>query len=139
MELERDEDPCGSTTPSPLRRQAPRAHGRQRRRLALRAQPRRQRLELTRDHRLTRKDERERIEAAGGVIVHHRVNGQLAVSRSFGDVEHKGSDGPTTVVATPEVFVEPVSEADEFMVIATDGLWDVMASQEVVHHLPISA
>ena len=67
------------------------------------------------------------------MIVHHRVNGQLAVSRSFGDVEHKGSDGPTTVVATPEVFVEPVSEADEFMVIATDGLWDVMASQEVVN------
>ena len=67
------------------------------------------------------------------MIVHHRVNGQLAVSRSFGDVEHKGSAGPTTVVATPEVFVEPVSEADEFMVIATDGLWDVMASQEVVN------
>ena len=71
------------------------------------------------------------------MIVHHRVNGQLAVSRSFGDVEHKGSDGPTTVVATPEVFVEPVSEADEFMVIATDGLWDVMASQEVVNFVRI--
>ena len=55
------------------------------------------------------------------------MNGQLTVSRSFDDVEHKGSDGPTTVVATPEVYVEPVSEADEFMVIATDGLWDVLS------------
>ena len=93
-------------------------------------------VELTRDHRLTRRDERERIEAAGGVVVHHRVNGTLAVSRSFGDVQHKG-DGPTTVVATPEVFVEPVSAAEEFMVIATDGLWDVMSSQEVINFVRI--
>ena len=133
-ELERDEDPCGSTALVAVfdgkRRALTVANVGDSRCVLSRGGSA---LELTRDHRLTRKDERERIEAAGGVIVHHRVNGQLAVSRSFGDVEHKGSDGPTTVVATPEVFVEPVSEADEFMVIATDGLWDVMASQEVVN------
>lgn len=40
-------------------------------------------------------DERQRIEGGGGVVRNHRVNGILAVSRSFGDLEHKvgGSGG----------------------------------------------
>ena len=100
-ELERDEDPCGSTALVAVfdgkRRALTVANVGDSRCVLSRGGSA---LELTKDHRLTRKDERERIEAAGGVIVHHRVNGQLAVSRSFGDVEHKGSDGPTTVVAT---------------------------------------
>lgn len=50
-------------------------------------------LELTRDHRPDREDEKLRVEAAGGFIVDYgglpRVNGQLAVSRSIGDLALK--------------------------------------------------
>ena len=50
--------------------------------------------ELTRDHHPDREDERRRIEAAGGSVVSGttgvpRVNGQLAVSRSIGDICYK--------------------------------------------------
>jgi hypothetical protein len=50
-------------------------------------------LELTRDHRPDREDEKLRVEAAGGFVVDYgglpRVNGQLAVSRSIGDLAFK--------------------------------------------------
>jgi serine/threonine protein phosphatase PrpC len=39
------------------------------------------------------------------------------------------------VVAAPEVRVEPLGRGDEFCVVATDGLWDVMPSQQVVNFL----
>lgn len=48
--------------------------------------------ELTRDHHPDRDDERSRIEAAGGYVDWGgvpRVNGQLAISRSIGDVLYK--------------------------------------------------
>jgi serine/threonine protein phosphatase PrpC len=40
-------------------------------------------------------DEQARVEAAGGRVRNDRINGVLAVSRSFGDVEHKGLATPT--------------------------------------------
>lgn len=50
-------------------------------------------VELTRDHRPDRVDEKLRVEAAGGFVVDYgglpRVNGQLAVSRSIGDIAFK--------------------------------------------------
>lgn len=69
----------------------------------------------------------------------NRVNGMLAVSRSFGDVPHKGSGSEaSTVVATPELQIEDIADKDEFIVLATDGLWDVMPSQHVVNFVRLS-
>ena len=48
-------------------------------------------LPLTQDHRLTRPDELARIRSAGGLVVNHRLNGSLAVSRSFGDALHRAA------------------------------------------------
>ena len=44
---------------------------------------------LSKDQTATREDEQARIEAAGGWVNKGRLNGVLAVSRAFGDVEHK--------------------------------------------------
>jgi len=80
-----------------------------------------------------------------GIIRQNRVNGVLAVSRSFGDVEHKGmaalmpadSKAPSqpqqqnVVIATPEITCEPINSSCEFIVMASDGLWDVLSSQQV--------
>ncbi|GMH50991.1 hypothetical protein TL16_g00921 [Triparma laevis f. inornata] len=83
---------------------------------------------LTKDHRLSRADERARVEKAGGKVKSNRVNGVLAVTRSFGDVAHK-----TAIDAEPEVKTEIITERDEFLLMATDGLWDVMESQQAVN------
>lgn len=47
-------------------------------------------LDLSVDHRSSRADEKERVEQAGGWIIKGRLHGVLAVTRSFGDLEHKG-------------------------------------------------
>lgn len=47
---------------------------------------------LSRDHKPTLKDERERIEAAGGWVEFNRVNGQLALTRALGDFMFKRNE-----------------------------------------------
>lgn len=66
----------------------------------------------------------------------HRVNGSLAVSRALGDFEYKSVEGkgPTEqlVSPAPEIFVEPrCPDEDEFLVLACDGIWDVMTNEDV--------
>eukprot|EP00959_Pyramimonas_sp_CCMP1952_P314652 6586616-Pyramimonas_sp.AAC.2 len=53
--------------------------------------------------------------------------GGVQVTRSIGDADVKG-DGLT---AEPEVFTRQLSEADEFLVMACDGLWDTLSNQQV--------
>ncbi|CAM9644716.1 unnamed protein product, partial [Scytosiphon promiscuus] len=92
---------------------------------------------LSSDHRLSRPTERERVAARGGFVTNNRINGVLAISRSFGDVQHKDGMLPA-LIATPELRSERSSsfgnEAQmEFVVLATDGLWDVVEDQEAVN------
>ncbi len=61
--------------------------------------------------------------AAGGTITNNRVNGSLAVTRAFGDFFYKKSG----VSSVPEINKVSIGKDDEFMIIATDGLWDVMS------------
>ena len=91
-------------------------------------------LPLTQDHRLTLPDELARIRSAGGLVVNHRLNGTLAVSRSFGDVRHKAQPGRApTVTATPEVTIRALDAEDEFVVLGCDGLWDALSMQTVTN------
>ncbi|KAK9914888.1 hypothetical protein WJX75_001932 [Coccomyxa subellipsoidea] len=86
---------------------------------------------LSEDHKPNRSDERSRIEAAGGVVVWAgtwRVGGVLAVSRAFGDRLLK-----RYVVATPDVREEMLTTQDEIMILASDGLWDVLSNQEAIN------
>ncbi|XP_050270170.1 protein phosphatase 2C 77 [Quercus robur] len=84
---------------------------------------------LSVDHKPNRDDELARIEAAGGKIIEwkgYRVFGVLAMSRSIGDNYMK-----PWVIPDPEVMFVPRSKEDECLVLASDGLWDVMTNEEV--------
>ncbi len=85
---------------------------------------------MSEDHKPNRPDERQRIESAGGVVVWAgtwRVGGVLAVSRAFGDRMLK-----KYVVAIPDIKEEALAVHDEFIIMASDGLWDVFENQEAV-------
>nr|XP_016461264.1 PREDICTED: probable protein phosphatase 2C 74 [Nicotiana tabacum] len=86
---------------------------------------------LTNDHRLTKEDERARVENAGGFVYCHngvwRVNGSLAVSRAFGDNYLK-----EWIISEPDVVKLPLTSDCEFLVMASDGLWDKVSDQEAV-------
>lgn len=57
-----------------------------------------------------------------------RVEGQLAVSRAFGDRHLKEFVG-----ADPDVTEYRIDQdEDKVVIVATDGLWDVMSSEEAV-------
>lgn len=81
-------------------------------------------------------DERRRIQKAGGVVLYGRVDGDLAVSRGFGDFTYKQrSDLPPEaqrVSCEPEVVVHKRSEKDEVLVFACDGIWDVWKDMEAM-------
>lgn len=52
----------------------------------------------------------------------------LAMARSLGDMRLKRHG----VIPAPEVTSRRVTGADLFMVLATDGVWDVLSNEEVV-------
>ncbi|KAL8467028.1 hypothetical protein ACS0TY_035925 [Phlomoides rotata] len=85
---------------------------------------------LSIDHKPDRTDERERIEKAGGFIVWAgtwRVGGVLAVSRAFGDKLLR-----PYVSAEPEIKEEEIDGVD-FLIIASDGLWNVLSNKDAVN------
>ncbi|XP_057316271.1 protein phosphatase 1A-like [Hydractinia symbiolongicarpus] len=93
----------------------------------------------TYDHKPYNEEERKRIENAGGSVMIQRVNGSLAVSRALGDYDYKNVSGlsPTEqlVSAEPDLTVIERSEKDEFLILACDGVWDVMSNEEVVTYI----
>jgi len=92
---------------------------------------------VTKDHKPSNPPERERIQNAGGSVMIQRVNGSLAVSRALGDFEYKNVEGrgPTEQLVSPEpeFFIQKRDAgADEFLVLACDGIWDVMSNEEII-------
>lgn len=84
---------------------------------------------LSVDHKPDREDELARIEAAGGKVINwngHRIFGVLAMSRALGDYYLK-----PYVIPDPEVTFTQRTEDDEFLILASDGLWDVLTNEEV--------
>ncbi|XP_047315868.1 uncharacterized protein LOC124919630 [Impatiens glandulifera] len=88
--------------------------------------------ELTRDHHPDRHDERSRVESSGGYVLDwggvSRVNGQLAVSRSIGDISFKSYG----VISTPEVSEwKTLAANDSYLVAASDGIFDKLTPEDV--------
>ncbi|KAG8916804.1 Protein phosphatase 2C 2 [Tulasnella sp. 417] len=91
---------------------------------------------LSFDHKPQNEGESSRIRAAGGFVEYGRVNGNLALSRAIGDFEFKSNQSlepeKQIVTSDPEITVHEPTEDDEFLVIACDGIWDCLTSQQVV-------
>lgn len=105
-----------------------------------------QTLPLSFDHKPSELPERMRIDHCGGFVKSKRVNGDLAVSRAFGDFvykdnhrnNNKNKNNSTTtalqqqVIVSPDFVIYPRNHAeDEFIILACDGIWDVASNQEL--------
>ncbi|XP_028105422.1 probable protein phosphatase 2C 60 isoform X2 [Camellia sinensis] len=94
---------------------------------------------LSRDHKPDLEAERERILKAGGFIHAGRVNGSLNLARAIGDMEFKQNKflpaEKQIVTANPDINTVELCDDDEFIVLACDGIWDCMSSQQLVDFL----
>ena len=80
-------------------------------------------IQLSKDHKCTDTKEVERIKKSGGIVFGGRVFGTLMLTRSIGDKEMKKYG----VVSTPTVNRREIDEErDKYVVIASDGVWDVV-------------
>ena len=116
-------------------------------------------MRLTQDHRPDRKDEQKRIKEAGGGVF--QVSGiwrctsasgaaraldakagfkegeshlYLSCSRSLGDPELKVNPERPILSNSPDTSINRVQDDDLFVVMACDGIWDVMSDQQVSEH-----
>ena len=103
---------------------------------AARAAGRFEAVELSEDHKPEDAGELARITAAGGTVVEGRVEGNLNLSRAIGDTLYKRNLGvgveAQMITALPEVRRATLGPGDCFVVLACDGIWNVLESQEVV-------
>ena len=64
-----------------------------------------------------------------------RVNGNLNLSRSIGDLKYKANTSlppaDQMITAEPDIKAIHLEDGDTFIVLACDGVWDCMSSQEV--------
>ncbi|KAJ7959367.1 Protein phosphatase 2C [Quillaja saponaria] len=97
----------------------------------------------------------KRIRNAGGWIVNGRICGDIAISRAFGDMRFKTKKNEMLkkgveegrwsekfisrvqlngdlIVASPDIYQVALGSDTEFIVLASDGLWDYMSSSDVI-------
>ncbi len=91
---------------------------------------------MSEDHKPNNPVELQRIKSAGGIVEWNRVDGDLAVSRAFGDFQFKQrNDLPAEaqkVSPSPDIKIYDRNSNDEILILACDGLWDVMSNDEAV-------
>ncbi|GMN50621.1 hypothetical protein TIFTF001_019776 [Ficus carica] len=88
-----------------------------------------QTIPLTVDQKPDREDELLRIEGEGGKVIKWngaRVFGVLAMSRAIGDRYLR-----PWIIPVPEITFTTRTDEDECLILASDGLWDVMTNDEV--------
>lgn len=91
---------------------------------------------MSKDHRPFCIKERMRIESLGGFIDDGYLNGQLGVTRALGDWHLEGmkemSERGGPLSAEPELKLMTLTKEDEFLIIGSDGIWEVFSSQNAV-------
>ncbi|CAD8072584.1 unnamed protein product [Paramecium sonneborni] len=85
---------------------------------------------LNLEHKLNREDEFKRVEQIATILDRHsipRINGELAVTRAFGDKKHRQSG----LIAIPEIMIHKIQEKDKYLILASDGFWDIIKNEEL--------
>ncbi|KAG8077146.1 hypothetical protein GUJ93_ZPchr0006g45356 [Zizania palustris] len=93
-------------------------------------------IEMSMDHRPCSLNEKLRVESLGGFVDDGYLNGLLGVTRALGDWHLEGMKevgnlgGPLS--AEPELKMVTLTKDDEFLIIGSDGIWDVFSNQNAV-------
>ena len=89
---------------------------------------------LSEDHKPDNQIELNRINKTDHFVEDSRVDGNLALSRAFGDFQYK--DRPQlswkdqAVTANPDVTITKRKSGDQYIIVACDGIWDCLTNEE---------
>lgn len=88
-------------------------------------------IQLSVDHKPDNNNEKQRIYQNNGFVINSRLNGILAMSRSMGDIllKQKG------LTSFPDTIVGKITKDYKYLVIASDGLYDVMTNYEIIQFI----
>ena len=96
---------------------------------------------LSVDHKPDLPDETSRVQSRGGIVrnvsgcwrvVSPNAQTMLAVSRAIGDRDLKDSTTLPLISSTPFVVSHALTPRDQFVILASDGIWDVMEDATAV-------
>ena len=85
-------------------------------------------IRMSYDDRVDDPKEQERIKKQGGIIFNERIYGLLMLSRCFGDWAIKEYG----VSNEPHIYEQELNDDNLFLILATDGVWDVIKDEELL-------
>ena len=94
---------------------------------------------LSFDHKPDDEIELRRIENAGSVVTEGRVDGNLNLSRSLGDLKYKvkkelkPEEWPIT--ANPDILTLELQGDEDFIIMGCDGIWETKSNEEMVEYI----
>ena len=83
--------------------------------------------QITKSHKCEDPSEVQRIRDNGGIVFQGRIFGKLILTRTIGDKEMKKYG----VIPTPDFFTKKIEKDDLFVIIGSDGIWDVVNEEEI--------
>ena len=93
-------------------------------------------VEMSIDHKPEQDTEIERITKAGSVITDGRVDGNLNLTRSLGDLKHKNrphlKPEEQAITAFPDYYEFDLSDDVDFVLMGCDGIWEKKSNEEAV-------
>lgn len=92
--------------------------------------------EMSIDHKPDCQTEIDRIEKSGSTITEGRVDGNLNLTRSLGDLKYKNRTHLTpeeqAITANPDTYVLDLTPDTDFVLMGCDGIWEKRSNEEAV-------
>lgn len=94
---------------------------------------------LSVDHKPQLQSEIDRIAKAGGVIENGRVNGNLNLTRTIGDLMYKRDSQlkpeEQIISCYPDVHEHKLTGKEQLLVLACDGIWDCLTNEGIIQKI----
>jgi serine/threonine protein phosphatase PrpC len=96
-------------------------------------------VEMSVDHKPECEVEIARITKAGSTITDGRVDGNLNLTRSLGDLKYKSRENLTpeeqAITANPDTLVFDLDDEVDFIIMGCDGIWEKKSNEEMVSYV----
>lgn len=95
-----------------------------------------QAVEMSIDHKPESQTEIDRITKSGSTITEGRVDGNLNLTRSLGDLKYKQREHlkpeEQAITANPDTYEFDLDQGVDFILMGCDGIWEKKSNEEAV-------